>query len=466
MESSWRTCRNLTQSEIEERRGIMGTKSTQRTGNRWRDHYRSRLVGPEDIAAKVSSGNRIYVVTSHESAPLLASLLSRADELRGVEIRSLGGLWSDYGFQKGTWADVFRANMSFGTPASRQAIEDGVTNFTVVGYGDAFRHIDQRRAGSEPFDFCWFTVTPPNESGYCCAGAELWDLRTSMKRSKVNVAAVNKHLPQTFGDTWVHVSEIDYFIEDHEPMPQRFKYEPSSAAAMIAQHVSGLVRDRDTLQIGTGSTSGTLAQLGAFDDKQDLGYFAEMSVAGLTDLVKNGVFTSKYATVRPDKFVTTGLTGGAEEYEYVDNNPFFEFYGYDYMLNPAVIGQNENMVAINNGISIDLRGQINLISMGPKIWSGSGGQLAYHTGAFLSKGGRAITVLPSTAANGTISRIVPQFPAGQMVTIPWDLADTVVTEFGVAELIGKTMRQRAQALIDIAHPDHRPELRKAVSKLL
>lgn len=375
-------------------------------------------------------------------------------------------MWADYGFQNGKWADVVRANMSFGTPTSRDAINHGITDFTVIGFGDVYRDVDQKRPGSAPYDFCWSTVTPPNEAGYCCAGAELWDLRTAMKRSKTNVAAVNSYLPRTFGDTWIHVSEVDYFIEDHAPTPERWKRDPSPAATAIAQHVSGLVRDRDTLQIGTGSTSGVLAQLGAFDDKEDLGYFSEMSVAGLTDLVEKGVITSKYATVRPNKFVTTGLTGGPEEYAYVDNNPFFEFYDYDYMLNPAVICQNENMVAINNGMSIDLRGQLNLISKGPTIWSGSGGQLAYHMGAFMSKGGRAITVLPATASGGTISRIVPEFPSGQMVTIPWDMADTVVTEYGVADLLGKSIRQRAQALIEIAHPDHRPDLRKAVSNLL
>ena len=444
----------------------MGTNSTPRTSTGWREHYKSRLVGPEEIVAKVASGNRIFVVTAHESPALVASLLGRADELTDVEVRTMGGLWSDYGFQQGTFSHAFRANTSFGTPVSRQAIEEGIINFTVVGYGDCFRHIEQRRAGSDPYDFCWFRVTPPNESGYCCVGAERWELREAMKCAKVNVAAVNRHLPRTYGDTWIHVSEIDHFVEDHEPVPQRYEYEPMPAAVAIAKHVSGLVRDRDTLQIGTGSTSGTLAQLGAFDDKQDLGFFSEMSHNGLIELVEKGVITSKYATVRPNKFVTTGLSGGGDEYAYVDNNPFFEFYDYAYMLNPAMIGQNENMVAINNALSIDLRGQINLMSVGPKIWSGSGGQLAFHTGAYLSRGGRAITVLPSTATNGTISRIVPQFPAGQMVTIPWDLADTVVTEFGVAELIGKTMRQRAQALIDIAHPDHRAELRKSVSKLL
>jgi 4-hydroxybutyrate CoA-transferase len=444
----------------------MSTNSTPRRIAGWREHYQGRLIGPEEAVAKVASGDRIFVVTAHESPALVAALLGRVDDVQDVEVRTLGGLWSDYGFQQGTFAHSFRANTSFGTPVSRQALDEGLIDFTVVGFGDAFRHIDQRRAGGDPYDFCWFTVTPPNESGYCCAGAELWELRKAMKCSKVSVAAVNKYLPRTFGDTWIHVSEIDWFVEDHEPVPTRMKREPTPAAVAIAKHVSGLVRDGDTLQIGTGDCSGTLAQLGAFDDKQDLGYFSEMSQPGLIELVEKGVITSKYATVRPNKFVTTGLTGGAEEYAYVDNNPFFEFYDYDYMLSPAVICQNENMVAINNALSVDLRGQINVISLGPKIYSGSGGQLAFHTGAFLSRGGRAITVLPSTAKDGAISRIVPEFPAGQMVTIPWDLADTIVTEFGVAELVGKTMRQRAQALIDIAHPDHRPELRTAVSKLL
>jgi 4-hydroxybutyrate CoA-transferase len=287
-----------------------------------------------------------------------------------------------------------------------------------------------------------------------------------MKRTKVNVAGVDRGLPRTFGDTWVHVSEIDYFYECHETPQVRMRPEPSPTAMAIAEHVSGLVRNGDTLEIGAGSTSGALASLGVFDDKEDLGFFSELASPGIIDLVKRGIITSKYATVRPNRFVTTGLLGGAEDYAYVDNNPFFEFYDYDYMLNPAVIGQNDHMVAINNALSIDLRGQIALVSIGPRIFAGSGGQLSYHLGAYLSKGGRAITVLPSTTSDGKISRIVHQHPQGQMVTIPWDLADTVVTEYGVADLVGKSIRQRAQELIAIAHPDFRPDLQKAVSQLL
>jgi 4-hydroxybutyrate CoA-transferase len=432
----------------------------------WRSHYERRMVTPEEVVAQVESGDRIFVATAHEPAPLLAALLGRADELRDLELRSIGGLWSDLGLQNGTWDELLRSNVSFGTPNSRRAINEGIVDFTVVPFGDPFRALNQGRSGSEALDFCWFTATPPNDAGYCCIGAEVWDLRMGMKSSKKAVAAINDNLPRTFGNTWIHVSEIDYFIEDDELIAPRRTLRTGPVEEAIAKYVGSLIPDRATLQIGTGKATNVLALLGALDDKEDLGYFAEIAAPGLLDLVAKGVITSKYATVRPNKFVTTGLTGGAEDYAYVNNNPFFEFYDYDYMLNPAVIARNDNMYSINNGLSIDLRGQINLVSMGSTLWSGSGGQLSYHTGAVLSEGGRAITVLPSTAKGGTISRIVPEFPAGQIVTVPWDLADTVVSEYGVADLLGKTMRQRAEALIEIAHPDHRPELRRAAGRMI
>jgi 4-hydroxybutyrate CoA-transferase len=240
----------------------------------------------------------------------------------------------------------------------------------------------------------------------------------------------------------------------------------SSAAKAIARHVSSLVKSGDTLQIGSGSTTGALVISGAFDDKEDLGYFTELTVPGVTELVKKGIITSKYATLHPDRLVATGMTGSPADYAFVDNNPFFEFYDYEYMLNPGVISRNDNMIAINNALAVDLRGQIAVMSMGPNIFAGSGGQLSFQMGAYMSKGGRAITVVPSTTSDGQKSRIVHQFPPGQMVTIPWDLTDTIVTEHGVADLLGKSIRQRAQELIAIAHPDFRSELRKAVSQLL
>ena len=265
----------------------------------WRDWYKSRLVTPEDAVARVKSGDRIYVGNTHDS-PLPAALIGRIGELSGVELRALG-IWRDFGFQHEAVAEHFRGNMSFGTPLTKDAIAEGIVDYTVTGFGDIHRAIDQRRPGSAPYDFCWISATTPNDAGYCCIGAELWDIKYTLSRSRTKVVALNDYLPRTFGDTWVHVSEIDYFIEDHKPFPERPLYAPTPEAIAIAKHVSGLIRDGDTLQIGTGSTSGVLAQLGAFDNRSDLGYFAEMSVGGLIALVDKGVITSKYATLHPNQ---------------------------------------------------------------------------------------------------------------------------------------------------------------------
>lgn len=437
----------------------MGDEQAGSASADWREHYESRTVTPEAVVEKIGSGDRVYIATGHECPPLVGALMARAGELEGVQIRKLSSFWEDYGIFSDEWSSMLRLNVSFGTPASRAAIASGIVDYTVVGFGDMHRDIDLGRSGSRPYEHCWFTVTPPDEHGMCSVGSELWDLKTAMGRSKIKVAGVNRHLPRTFGDTMIHVSEIDYFFPFDEPAAHRMRRGPGDVAKAIAGHISTVVRSGDTLEIGAGTTTFALADLGTFDDKEDLGFFSETAAPGVLELVKRGIITSKHASVHPGKFVTTGLTAlGPEDWEFVDGNPFFEFYNYDYVLDPTVIAQNRNMVAINNALSIDLKGQVAVSAVGSRLLAGSGGQLSFHTGAFLAKGGRAVTVLPSTTSDGSVSRIVNQHPQGQIVTVPWDLADTVVTEFGVAELLGKTMRQRAEALIAIAHPDMRAQL--------
>ena len=432
----------------------------------WREHYESRMTTTEGVVAQIRSGDQIFIATGHECPPLVGELIGRAYELEGVRIRRISAFWEDYGIYTDEWTPMLKMNVSFGTPSSRAAIAAGDIDYTVVGFGDMHRHIDQGRAGSAPYDHCWFTVTPPDENGYCNVGSELWDLKTAMARSRVKSAGVNRFLPRTFGDTQIHVSEIDNFFIYDEPAANRMRRDPEPVAREIAKHISGLVRSGDTIEIGAGTTTFALADLGAFDDKEDLGFFSETAAPGILRLVDRGIITSKYANLHPNKFVTTGLTSlGPEDWAYVDGNPFFEFHNYDYVLNPAVIAQNDNMVSINNALAVDLLGQVAVSSLGPKMIAGTGGQLGFHTGAFLSKGGRAITVLPSTTSNGSISRVVAQHPAGQIVNIPWDLADTVVTEHGVAELLGKSMRERAEALIAIADPSAREELTRAARRM-
>ncbi|MCC7077806.1 MAG: 4-hydroxybutyrate CoA transferase, partial [Acidimicrobiia bacterium] len=321
---------------------MRAVQRSRRQGRRWVDHYERHLVSPREAVAGVSSGDRVYVPMFHESPALLGALAERAG-VAGVEIRALAAVPAVQDVLADISPAFLRGNWSFGTPATRAAIRDGGADFTVVGFGDVHRHIDQRRANAAPYDVCWITATPPDDAGYCCVGAELWDLRTAMQRSRTTVAALNHHLPRTFGVTRVHVSEIDMFVSEPRQLRHRSPLTPSPAAVAIAAHVSPLVPHRATLQIGAGKTSGALAVAGAFDDKEDLGYFAETSAPGLADLVERGVITSKYATVRPNKFVTTGLTGGADDYAYANDNPFFEFLDYDTMLNPAVISRNDNL---------------------------------------------------------------------------------------------------------------------------
>jgi 4-hydroxybutyrate CoA-transferase len=236
-------------------------------------------------------------------------------------------------------------------------------------------------------------------------------------------------------------------------------------AKAIAAHVASIVRDGDTIQVGTGSMTASLGLAGAFDEKNDLGYFAEMTVPGIIDLVERGVINGRRLATHPGKAVTTMAAGLPDEVASLHENPAFEFYGYEYMHSPGAIARNDDMVAINNALQVDLTGQVASGQLGTRVWSGTGGQLAYQLGAFMSRGGRAVTVLPSTAKGGTVSRITAEMPAGQIVTIPRDLADLVVTEHGVADLLNRTQRERANALIEIAHPMFRDALRADARRL-
>lgn len=323
-------------------------------------------------------------------------------------------------------------------------------------------------------DVLFTEVSPPDENGYCSFGASVWGKKRAVECAKLVLAEVNKNLIRTYGENYVHVSEIDYFVEHVSggkrpgatDLLGRKTWEPGEVEKRIAQYVSTLIKDGDTLQIGVGSTSEWVAHLGALNNKVDLGWHSETTPRGIIKLVREGVITGKRKNVNRGKVIAVAVGGGdKEDMDFVNNNPLFELYDADYVLNPAVIGLNENVVAINSAIAIDLTGQIAAESVGPVLMSGPGGQLAFATGAQLSKGGHFISTLPSTAKNGAVSRIVPQLEAGTIVTIPRTLADIVVTEYGMAHLYGKTQRERAMELINIAHPDFRTELKKEAEKL-
>jgi len=374
-------------------------------------------------------------------------------------------------------------------------------------------------------------VSPPDKDGFCSFGSALWNKRSYCKRARNVIAEINNNLIRTGGTNFIHFSEIDYFVEgppdetaeltpeekdalikgllsqaepevrvlieavlpeiEDEAMRMRVAEnisvlsleeaqtrltalkqrlgleEPDPVAVAIAQYVSQLVKDGDTLQIGTGFPSQEMIRRGAFDEKHDLGIYSEMAAPGFGTIVERGIVTGKYKTFHPGKVTVSSFLGcNREDLDIIDGNPIFEQYDSEYILDIRNISQNDNFVAINNAIAIDLTGQINVeTGVGSRMINGHGGQPEMHTGALLSKGGRAITLIPSTALEGTVSRIVPQLDQGAVVTIPRYYTDCIVTEYGIARLMGKDVRQRAEELINVAHPDFRAELKRQAKEL-
>ncbi len=362
-------------------------------------------------------------------------------------------------------------------------------------------------------------VSPPDEHSFCSFGANLWNKRTSARAARKVIFEVDSSVIKTYGDNFIHVSEVDYFVE-HTPKPisqeefdnlivdanpkrrallqeifnyftpyQRSEHLPYLLKAddstvesyykifglgeieprlkAIAEHIKPLIRDGDTIQLGIAGISSYLPRLGVFDNRVDLGYHGEMAARGIGNLIKAGVINGKRKTIHKGKAVFTSIEGfGPEELEFANGNPLIELYDGEYVVNIRTISANTNMVSMNTAISVDLMGQINSeVTFGNRMIGGAGGQPESHIGALLSPGGRAITLLRATALDGAVSCIVPQFDQGAIVTLPRYFADYVVTEFGVARLMGKPVRQRAEELINIAHPDFRPELRKAAQQL-
>ncbi|MFQ5825935.1 MAG: acetyl-CoA hydrolase/transferase family protein, partial [Dehalococcoidia bacterium] len=317
-------------------------------------------------------------------------------------------------------------------------------------------------------------VSPPDEHGFCSFGGSLWNKKAQVRGAGRVLAEVNKNLIRTYGDNFIHVSEIDYFVErvptGRPPGGTNLRGRAGEGLGevekSIAENVGSLIRDGDTLQIGVGSASEAAARAGVFDAKHDLGWHSENTPRGIIRLVREGVISGRRKTLHPGKAVATAIVGDTrEELAFVDGNPLFELYSADYVLDARVIAAHDNMVAINGAIAVDLTGQIAAESIGPRLVSAVGGQLTFVIGAHLSRGGRAITVLPSTAGEGRVSRLVPRLEEGTVVSIPRSLADVVVTEYGVAQLRGKSQRQRALELISIAHPDFRAQLRRDAERL-
>jgi 4-hydroxybutyrate CoA-transferase len=436
----------------------------------WEEEYKKKIVTPEEAVSVVKSGDRVVFTQGNEPQALGLALASRLGELENVllSIRTPG---RDFGWYDPVFEMSFKIEVGFPLPIVRQIIAERRCDLAIGGLGFIF-HEEERG----PADVVMLEVSPPDAHGYCSFGASCWTKKTECDNAKLVLAEVNKNLLRTYGPNHIHISEIDYFVE-HTPTGKapgstdllgRHNVEAGETEKTIAGYVSTLVRDGDTLQVGVGGTSEWMCRLNVFDKKNDLGWHSETTPRGIIPLIRDGVITGKYKTINKGKAIATACGGGTiEEMAWINMNPVFELHPAEYCLDARVISAHDNMVAINSAVSVDFAGQIAAESIGPRVISGAGGQTAFAIGSFMSKGGRFITVMTSTAGSGDkrISRITPLLAEGTIVTVPRTISDYVVTEYGIAHIKGKTQRQRALELIAIAHPDFRAELKKEAEKL-
>jgi 4-hydroxybutyrate CoA-transferase len=442
----------------------------------WQERYRDKLVTPRQAAGLVKSGQRLVVNLNLKPREVLLELAGRAEELRGVEVTSN---WNeDYPWLHPGMEDSFYVKEAFVLRPTREAVRERRVDWVPVIFGlyDGARSADSSR--SSPYhgaDIFFLSLTPPNSRGYCSFGHAPWYSPTALRTAGTVVAQIDSGLPWTYGDT-VHISEIDYLVE---ALPSQAESVPAALptpdptegeqAQVIGALAADLVQDGDTIQIGIGTPSE--AVLDFLGGKNELGMYSELIFPQITQLMVQGVITGARRNHRRGKVTTSCLwfypndPQARPAIDFVDHNRQVEFHDISYICQVPRIAANRNMVAINTALAIDLLGQAVIDHLGPIPISGPGGQVEFCMGSHYSPGGRAITCLLSTARGGTVSRIVPQLEAGAVVQMPLSYIDYLVTENGVVNLEGKSRRERAEAVISVAHPDFQPELRRAARQL-
>jgi 4-hydroxybutyrate CoA-transferase len=436
----------------------------------WQEDYKKKLVTPEEAVSHIKSGDRVCFVQGNEPQALGLALAGRLGEVENV-LLSLRTPGRDFGWYDPVFEMSFKIEVGFPLPIVRQIIAERRCDLAIGGLGFIF-HEEERG----PADVVMVELSPPDDHGYCSFGASVWTKKTEIRNAKIAMAEINKNLIRTYGDNFIHVDEIDYFVE-HTPSGKqpggtdllgRKNVEAGEVEKTIAGFVQTLVKDGDCLQVGVGSTSEWCCTLGTFEKNNDLGWHSETTPRGIIPLIRKGLINGKLKNFNTGKAIATACGGGTkEDMDFVTMNPCFELHSAEYCLDVRNIAANDNVLAINSAVSVDFAGQIAAESIGPRVISGAGGQTSFAIGAFLSKGGRSVTVMPSTVGGDDKkrSRITPMLVEGTIVTVPRTISDYVITEYGIAHLKGKTQRQRAEALIEIAHPDFRAGLRKEAQKL-
>jgi 4-hydroxybutyrate CoA-transferase len=402
----------------------------------------------------IQSGNNVFVGSgAAQPQQLVDSMTSRHADLRGVDVYSILTLGSAP-WVAPQYADSFRHVAFFIGPNVREAVQAGRAEFMPIFLSE----IPALFRNRVPIDWAMVQLSPPDRHGYCTVGVAADVVVAAIRSARHVIAEINPAMPRTWGDTLVHVSEITAAVEVHSPLPELLPEPIDEVSGQIGRRVAELIHDGDCLQLGIGSIPN--AVLAALRGHRCLGVHTEMLSDGIVDLVEAGVIDCTAKNYRPRKVICSFVMGTRRLYDFVDDNPFVESYGNDFVNDPFIIARNDNMVAINSALAIDLTGQVSADSMGTKPYSGIGGQVDFIRGAARSEGGRAVVALPSTAKHGEISRIVATLEPGTGVVTSRGDVRFVVTEFGVADLYAKTTRERARALIGIAHPAFRESLER------
>jgi len=419
----------------------------------WIDQYRSRLVTASEAVGCVESGMRVYIHPGcAEPEALVEALMVRAPYVKNVELIHL----LTYGtspYCAPDMAEHFRHNALFVGGNVREAVNDGRADYTPIFLGEVEALFE---SGEMPIDVAFIQVSPPDSHGYCSFGVGVECTLTAAKYAHHVVAQVNAQMPRTYGDSFIHVSEIDAIVELSQPLCEMKKHPTSEVFQQIGARVASLIEDGAVLQCGIGAIPD--AVLPALMDRRDLGVHTELISDNVIPLIDAGVINGQRKNMKPRKIILGFVLGTRTLFDYIDENPIFEFHPAAYTNDPFRIAANDRMVAINSAIEVDLTGQVCAESIGAQFYSGFGGQLDFIRGAARSKYGKPIIALPSTAKGETISRIVPRLAYGSGVLTGRADVHYVVTEYGVAYLHGRNIRQRAEALIQIAHPKFHNEL--------
>jgi len=426
----------------------------------WREKWREKKITVEVAIRKIIPGNRVFIDTGcSEPQALTAELIKQSEKLIDTEIIHFLTIYPQKYF-KDKAEDLFRHNAFYIGKTLREEINEGQADYTPIISSEISSLF---LSGRKYCDVALIQITPPDRFGFCSFGVNVDVAKPIAKSAFMTIAEINPQMPRTLGNSFIHMKEIDYFVYNNTPLLEFHFKERNGVTERIGKNVASIIQNKSTIHIGNGYLPN--ACLKYMNDKKDLGMHSHFITNNIIPLIENAVLTSRKKNFHPEKIITSYALGTKELYDFVDNNPYIEFYPTDYVCNPRYIAMNKNMVSINQAVQIDLTGQVNTSTKGYKFHTGIGDTVDFMRGAALSKDGKPIIVLPSTKKNGTESTIVSHLDEGAGVILSRADVHYVVTEWGVAYLHGKTIRERVLELICIAHPNFRQTLLEEAKKL-